>query len=507
MFFGLVSVSFTFISFLWTLERTSSFQHQTTKFHDCLLKRQYQPSKEFTCSQMIRGDQFYRPKVQLHSSRDVFDRWHSYYNYAHSSYNSPVSLSSSPFWLNEFMENDEENTDISYLPLNVYDLPPATERLLRRITKLYIESDVVKNKEYVKVAEVLKVIDAEYKYFSVPIDIGNETVNFDTKRQKDEKHNDQEEAMHLFSKILSFAALHRLPVHITILLFEELIMTNTNKIENLNIKGANEIRNLLVSFQKGGWGTVNFYNGLSLRVKRDYIFSKRDRYIPWPRKSLFTRSRDAIEAEQALLEAEKVKLPRKLVQKEVMVEEINQIANELNVRSELSLRRSIKDVLTFFPKQNNRAWSRLNRVLGKHATKLRAAGRAGLISYGILNFIWYTFIIMWQWHRLKIDNQNFQVVQVKIHAIRWSLRKFSKALMSAHFGSQVTKMLRMSLAVILAPVGHKALLWTQKKLRVNPDEAVGVISSIILVLTFATWSIIILGDAAFSKSSLGTFAM
>ncbi len=80
-------------------------------------------------------------------------------------------------------------------------------------------------------------------------------------------------------------------------------------------------------------------------------------------------------------------------------------------------------------------------------------------------------------------------------------------LVSVYVGSQITKLGRISLAVALAPAGDRLLKLTKSRLKVSSDKAFGILSSILIGLCLGIWVIIILGDATFSKNSLGTFAM
>ena len=84
---------------------------------------------------------------------------------------------------------------------------------------------------------------------------------------------------------------------------------------------------------------------------------------------------------------------------------------------------------------------------------------------------------------------------------------FSNVLVSAYIGSQITKIPRLSLAVALAPIGDKVLNYTKQRLKVSSDKATGILTTVLIGLCLATWALIILGDATFSRTSIGTFAM
>lgn len=425
--------------------------------------------------------------------------------YGHS---KSLIFASSPFWMDDFLDENDNipNTDISYLKfINLRHLPSGTETILKKVTKAYIESDV-KKEDNIHLVEVLDMIDAEYKYYHVPFLIANNTISFESTKQKSVR-NSQEAAHTIVSKVLSFAALHRLPHTVAMFLFGDLLNE-----KNIDSETKEEIVSLLKDFIESGWDCVEFKQGLSIRMKRDFIVSRRSRYYPLPRKSIFTRSQDALDAAKALDEAMLVKPPMKLIKQQEIEKEINLIENELSIQSELSQRSSIRDMLPFFPNKERlisrfvKATTKPTSKYTKPRSKIRALGRAGFISYCLLSFIWYTCSIFWQWYRFT-DSQSNYLVQGNIDAIKRSLRKFSKIFVSTYFNPQLTKFHRFAIAFLLAPLGHRALTWTQNKLKIEPDQAVGFISSLVVILSILVWGLIILGDVTFSKSSMGTFAM
>ena len=452
--------------------------------------------------QISREHRHYRSSVALRATREIIDVGidMGYGYFTQSSDRAPIKFASSPFWMEDYLEeNDFPNTDISYLPINLEKLPFGTENILRQVTKSFIESDVRRGESELKLSDVLDAIDSEYKYVHVPYLVGNKTVSFES-RQRPRHKGAQSTARTIVNKVLSFAALHRLPTDVTMFLLNDL----SN--EEMDPEIIQEMDNLLKDFRKSGWDSVQFPHGLSLRMKRDYIISRRSRYNPIPRKSIFTRNQDALDAVEAIRDAKSVQPPQKMIRKKVTLEEINLVENELNIQSELSQRSSIKDILTFFPNKD-RLLNRYVRATTKRKAQIRTLIRAGFISYSMLSFTWYTCSILWEWHRFTLDGHNIHFVQGKIDALRRTLHKFSKVFISTYFNPQLTKVHRFSLAVLLAPLGNKALTWTQEKLKISADKAVGVISSMLVVSSMGIWGLIILGDMAFSRSSLGTFAM
>ncbi len=471
-----ITLSFIILLDLSVVKKTTSFQLGTRT-----------PSKLYT------GQEWIRSYHVVQSTRDVIaDTGGRGFGYL----TSPIRFASSPFWMDDYLdENDVSNTDISYLKfVDLQSLPMGSEMVLRKVTKTYIESDVKRGQSELKLSEVLDTIDSEYKYTRIPYKIGNNTISFESRADS------QSSARNIMSKVLSFAALYRLPESIVVFLFGGLMDE-----ERMDSETKQEIINFLEAFQKVGWNSVEFNHGLSLRVKRDYIVSRRKRFYPLPRKNIFTRSYDVLAAAEALDQAKLVHPPLKLIRKQAFVEEINRMEN---IQSELSFkaRSSLKDmVLTFFPNKDKQL-NRFLRATTKQTLKIRSVVRAGFISYCLLSFIWYTCSIFWQWYRFP-ESQGVFLVQGKLGALRRSMHKFSKIFVSTYFNPQLTKLYRFIISVLLAPFGNKALEWTQNKLKINADQAVGVISSLVVILSMGLWILIIISDATFSKASMGTFAM
>ncbi len=306
---------------------------------------------------------------------------------------------------------DEEDDELNFLPINLYTLPPQTDYILRKITHAYINSDVKDISQDIDFPEIVGIIDTEYKWSPKPFKIGATMYGFSG-------HTDEieQKAQQVFSKLISFAALHRLPKEIVIFMFAHL--ESCKKIDPLL---ANKLKKMIESFD---WKSTAFPMGLSIRLKRAYLQSKRKRFSLMPRNSVITKSRDALKAAEAIEQASFTKAPIKLAQKEDIVAGIDEIARELGDKSEFSLRGDslINDLLTFFPRKN-RVLARLQRTTLKQTKRLQAVGRAGLISYGVLNFLWYTFAVIWRWNALSVAPDSI-LVQGKMEALRISLQKF-----------------------------------------------------------------------------------
>lgn len=332
-------------------------------------------------------------------------------------WNEPISfrsqsLFSYPLWSYEYEEEDDE---LYFLPINSFDLPPQTDYILRKITNAYIQSDVKDISQEIDFMEIVDMIGLEYKWSPHPYTIGSKLFVFSG--QKDDK---ELKAQKLFSKLISFAALHRLPKEMATVLFGKL---KSN--ENCDPDVANELRHLVIMFESESWESITFPRGLSIRIKREYLQSKRKRYSLIPRNSILAKSNNALQATDAIKQALLTKPPPKLVHKEDIVAEIDEIARELGEKSEFSQRGDslVNELLTFFPREN-KFLTRLSRATSKQTKRLQSVGRAGLISYGILNFMWYTLAIIWRWNRLS-SGPSVVLVEGKLEALRISVRKFA----------------------------------------------------------------------------------
>ena len=404
----------------------------------------------------------------------------------------PVLFNS--LWPRDYYEEQEQ--DISYLPINLLEIPYKDEIILLKATKAYVESDVRDSIKDIKITEVLDIIDSNYKWGAVPFAVSKRNYDF-----TDQQSDSFTEASRIFSKILSFAALHRLPKDVAQILFGEL--DNSSELDS---DVSKDLQQMVTAFEEEeSWDSVVFLRGLSIRINRAHLESNLQKYLPIPRISLLTRKSRALNASKALSEAGSTSPPKKLVKKQ----EIEAIAKELDTKSEFADEDdplTQDQLLTFFPRQN-KILARLRRLTSKQAYRLKDAGRAGVLSYGILNFLWYTLAIIWRWQKLGAGPNAAALVDGKIQAIHLSLRKFGNTLATVYVGSQLTKLPRLSLAVALAPLGDKLLRQAEKRLKVSTDEALSILTAFLVTLCIALWGIIILSDATFSKTILVTFAM
>jgi len=391
-------------------------------------------------------------------------------------YTPPVLFSS--LWLRDF---EDEKQDISYLPINLLGVTLRAKNILRKVTKAYIESDIRTTAKGVKLDEVLDAIDAEYKWEAVPFSVGKKVYDFS------QMHSDSNtEASRIFSKILSFAVLHRLPKAVTVLLFRDL-----DNFSGLDSDVGKELQLMVTTFEgEESWDSVTYPRGLSLQIKRAHLQSKLQKYSLFPRTSPFTRKSNAIAASKALSEARSTPLPEKLVEKQ----EMEAIVMELDTKSEFAEGVDAEDLLlTFFPKEN-KILARLRRISSKQAQLLQAAGRAGVLSFVLLNLSLSTLTIIQRSQTLSAM-PHVALVEGKVQAIKLSLHKFGKVLSSVYVGSQRTRLSRLSLVVVLAPFTNTLLRQVESRMKLSAGKALGVLTSILVTLCIGIWGIIIISDA------------
>lgn len=401
----------------------------------------------------------------------------------------------SSFWENDF---DREEYGISYLPIDLFHVPPRTKDILVTLTQAYIESDTRDTSSDIQIEEFLDVIDEEHKYVDLPVTIDGTQYCFDT-----DHSNERLEAIRIAAKLISFAAIYRLPYNIAIFLLQYMQGSPYFYGKDRVLKEFNQI---VDEFRDvGSWTKIKFREGLNLRLKRQYLNSNRQKYNPVSRSSIFMKKYALQEAKAAIKEANRTKCPAKLVKKQ----EIEAIVEKLDMKSEFAQEEDdlLGDLLlTFFPKQNI-ALNKIRRLLSsKKAKTLKAAGRAGVISYCILNFLWYTGAILWNWKRFN-SNPNMIFMEGRMQALLFSIRKFGRVLSTVYMGSKITMLTRLSLAILLAPFGNKILQQTKRRLKVSTDLALAILTAFMITASMLLWGVIILSDAAFGKTSIGSFAM
>lgn len=190
--------------------------------------------------------------------------------------------------------DDDGEESLEYLPSGGTDLTPKTRELLQRVTSEYVN----KREPMVEVDEVLDVIDEEYKSRDVAVVVGEETFDFSSSGDVDDAD---------VARILSFAAHHRLPLDVTLILFGP-ANSNTNHAFAKCRKALGET---------GSWTSVRFPQGLAIRPKRKFVTSTRKRFMPVPRTWTTSRKEAVRNAQLAVNEASFIQPPpRRLLTRE-----------------------------------------------------------------------------------------------------------------------------------------------------------------------------------------------
>jgi hypothetical protein len=324
-----------------------------------------------------------------------------------------------------------QNQLLSYLPEQ--DIPLQTSNLLKRVTEIYIYG--TGEKEIVTMAQVLAVIEAEYKSRDVPVTVASQT--FDVRKTGE----DPDESV---AEVLSFAALHRLPKEITL----ELLGAKHGKDES-------SFDTCLAAFADSGWAQVTFPKGLALRTKNVYLSASEKQTQPWLR----TNKKLALQAQLSVDSAVNIQSPRRQLQTraeflESMEAELSATATP--VTTELAAART--DDLLFFP--NNQqlkrfSFKRIKRAADKNYAVLKAKGRAGFIAYVFFNFLFYTVGVLWQWQRMAAAHPTSQS-----SALLLLSKKFAKTFAALYVGSQFFKLPKLFGSVALAPVTERVLKFT-----------------------------------------------
>jgi len=356
------------------------------------------------------GNIIHRQKIAIRSGSNVFQKNLSYRSHPnltdnknsentsyiatksfeivlfHRMFNRNVALSSYSPWQDSFLREKQatsdqfDDVDLSYLSIDLFDLPPKTEDLLRRVTHVYVMGNVRKNlPSQITVNEVLHTIDAEYRYNVVPLLVENVPL---TAREDQTVDVEELNAQEYTTKVLSFAAMHCIPAEVAVLLFD--VSLPTREVEIGSGTYSKTLARIKLSLQNDGWKSVSFPSGLSLRMNRGFIFSRRAKYNPIPHNSILTRKLDIAKANRFIKAASIAKPPNRVtntanmlaVIDENMLAVIDDMAPELGVKSRMSLSQDwpLKDMQTFFPRQK-RLWRQIFLSFLKKTKTLYASRR------------------------------------------------------------------------------------------------------------------------------------
>ena len=386
---------------------------------------------------------------------------------------------------------------LAYLPDGGKSLPPRMRRLVERVTFDYIHG-INNRQSQVDLPDLLDVVDSEYESLSPSISfmVGNQTF-----------------ADPQIVQIVSLAVLHQLPKEIT------LQLTSTSESQGMAKFRSN--------FDNVGWEQVSFPQGLGIRLKKKLQYSPIQPFSPPSKLPWRTRSKRkaALAARRGILKAAETRAPaqKTMLKKEELLAEFE---NEMQAapisglppdgqigNSEGGPRMQDVALPSFPVERYGKAWTKVKRAFFNPAgptgiisnsrlakkifstmdtqyTRMKQAGRAGILSYAFINFVLYTAGVVWQYRRIVVEVSDGSTLPSLI------LRKFAKAFARVYAGAAVFKFFRILLALALAPAGGRVLDVTQRKLRVSENTAFVILLTLLLQSFLVTLTVVCLGDSA-----------
>jgi hypothetical protein len=123
-----------------------------------------------------------------------------------------------------------------------------------------------------------------------------------------------------------------------------------------------------------------------------------------------------------------------------------------------------------------RRWRRFGR---QQYTALKSKGKAGLVAYCFFNWVFYTFGLQWQWHRVASADP-LSAAGTSVAAL--VARKFGTVFCYLYGYSQLCKLPKLCTAVGLAPMATKTMTTLQEKLHVNETVATVILVGAMVLL-------------------------
>jgi hypothetical protein len=483
-------------------------RHTTYLYHDQALHK-------------LQQQQWRNPKISstVHSrqQRGRIYIWLSTMN----NYQAPKLAAGAPdyFGLSSLSDNNEDDITngssipnvLSYLPDSGNYLPPRTRTLLYRATEAYCVSGIRSSMEQQQQqdnrtqppsrADIGKVLQREYRTRDVPVRIGQRIIPT--------LKSGGTEAEQFLAQTLSFCALCQLPMPVALFLVRLVVPDNNNNNNNNSDNPENETEHLQAfvdEFASLGWEAVTFLNGLALRLQPEFRSSSLSlSSSPGALKSLFLAKRIRIsEAQLAVSMASAAVAPVRR-NKQSRLEFLAKMEEQLTESTPTTAVRRARQTygngsgggssgggMLFFPNsvklQDGGAaasskWSRplqwFQQTSKRQVDFLKENGRTGLVAYCLLNFLFYSTGMLWQWRR--IDPADPLTTSSTVAMV--ILRKFGRVFGSLYVASQVLKIPKLFAAVGLLPLSRRLLGYASRKLDVSENTA-----SVILVgLLYTTW--------------------
>lgn len=128
--------------------------------------------------------------------------------------------------------------------------------------------------------------------------------------------------------------------------------------------------------------------------------------------------------------------------------------------------------------------------------KLAKAGQAGLLSYGILNCLYYISLTTFVWHWTGAGLSPASSVTSSSSSLQRTLTRLGKVSLTVWLGSQATKLFRLLGAVAMAPVADRLILFVQKRfgLKDRNQSFLYIVYSLWIIAASFYGSIILLGS-------------
>lgn len=168
-------------------------------------------------------------------------------------------------------------------------------------------------------------------------------------------------------------------------------------------------------------------------------------------------------------------------------------------RGDFSVKDQSESWRTSTGKENSKPlWESLLKFSSSLSSRLADSGQAGILAYGMLNFLYYSTTTLLAWNfsfkddlsgsTLRTLNMSRRLTYVaqralKVSAIVWA-------------GSQVTKGLRIMGAIVLAPLGDAVLKSIQTKFSIaSRNAAFWLLVRIILLTSVSLYLLLILSSS------------
>jgi hypothetical protein len=361
-------------------------------------------------------------------------------------------------------EDDDDDDLLNFLPDSGRLIPPQLRQCVRRATKKYVFGAPLGY----TLQEIAAVIEEEHRSRDVPVQIGNVIADV-TKTG---------EALDEFvAEILSVSALYRLPSEVTLELLRAPRRDGYD--DAAPTEDASSLLQCQSALAAGGWRSVAFPQGLAVRPKTRYRFTdySDDKNRKRTRLSWFHRAKTLQRtADRAVQLASETKPPEQLLLEKEMF--FRTMGEQFPMQSD-----GPTDVSTvFFPTERTLSLRYLKRLASKKYAALKRKGRAGLISYCLFNFAYYTAGILWYWPRVAAADP------LTTHASVATIvaRKFGKVFAYLYAVSQLCKIPKLFTAMALAQWSSRCLSFLRRRLRCSETVAtVLVIAGMVL-----TWGAI-----------------